>query len=146
MGILVVRLKAIKYKEDSSCYLFSYPMHQIVPLGRMSPSRTLFATRPYHQAICHQVAPSDPSLHLAPNFYPNILVLHHQKSRIPDPSEKPNKASFSLSPLPITSDGKYPRAISNATNFSHKRVKQTPKSLALLRPVCRVAWSHYGGS
>ena len=112
----------------------------------MPSSHTLFAIRPYPQAVCHQVALSDPSLHLAPNPHPNTALLHHQKSRIPDLSKKPNKASFSLSPSPVATDGKCPRATLDTTNFSHKRVKQIPESLALLRLADRKACLCYKGS
>ena len=129
MGRLVVRLKAIKYKEGSFCYLSS-----------------LFAIRSYPQAVCHQVAPSNPSLHLAPSPHPNTALLYHQKSRIPDPSKKPNRASSSSSLLPVASDGECPRTTSDATNFSCREVKQTPRSSALLRLACHTAWPRYGGS
>ena len=146
MGRLIVRLKAIEYKEDSFCYLSSQAIHQIVPSGRMPPGRTQFTIRPYPQAVCHQVAPSDPSLHLASSPHPNIALLHYQKSRIPDTSKKPNRAFSSLSPLPVASDGECPRATSDATNFSRRGVKQTPGSSALLRLACRAAWPRYGSS
>ena len=107
----------------------------------------LFAIRLYHENICHQAAPSNVTLHLAPNPHPNItLLLHHQKSRILNPSEKPNRASSSLSPLPVASYSECPRATSVATNFSHRGVKETPRSSTLLRLVCRATWPRYGGS
>ena len=106
----------------------------------------LFAIRPHRQAIYYQVAPSDSSVHFAPNPYPNTALLHHQKSRILNPSKKSNRAFSFLSSLPVASDDECLRAISGATNFSCKGVKQTPKSLALLRPTCRVAWPCYRGS
>ena len=111
----------------------------------MPPGCILFAIRPYHQAVYHQIALSDPSLHLAPNSHLNIVLLYHQKSWIPDPSEKPNKASSFLSFLPVASNSECPRARSDAINFSCRGVKQIPGSLALLRLACRAAWPCYGG-
>ena len=146
MGRLVIRLKAIKYKEDSFCYFSSQAIHQIVPLGRMSLACTQFAIKPYPQAVCHQVARSDPSLQLAPSPHSNTALLHHQKSQIPDPSKKLNKTSSFSTPLPVASDGECPRATLDAINFFRRGVKQTPGSSALLRLVCRIAWPRYGGS
>ena len=146
MSRLVVKLKAIEYKKDSFCYLSSQAIYQIVPLGCMPSGCILFTIRPYPQAVCHQVVPSDPSLHLAPSPHPNTALLHHQKSQIPDPSKKSNRTSSSLSPSPIASDGECPRTTSDTTNFSCRRFKQTSGSSALLRLVCCAAWPRYRGS
>ena len=145
IGKLVVRLKAIGYKKDSFCYLSLQAIYQIVPLGRMPPSRTLFAIRPHHQVVCHQVALSDLSLPLTPNPHPNTVLLHQQKSRIPDPSKKSNRSFSSSSPSPVASDSECSRATSSATNFSCREVKQIPGSSALLCPACRAAWPYYEG-
>ena len=74
----------------------------------MPPGCTLFAIKPYHIAVCHQVAPSDPSFHLAANRYFNIaLILHYQKFQTSDPSMKiANRALSSLSLLLVASNGK----------------------------------------
>ena len=143
-GRIVVRLKTIEYKKDFSYYLSSQAIHQIILLGRMPPGRTLFAIRPYHQAICYQIAPPNLSLYLASNPYLNTVLLHHQKSQISDSSKKPNRTSSFLSPLPVASNSKCPKATLDATNFSHRGVKQTPRNSALLCPVYRAAWPRYG--
>ena len=146
MSRLVIRLKAIKYKKVSFCYLSSQAIPQIVSLGRMPLGRTLFAIRLYHQAVCNQVALSDPSFHFVPNFYPNtVLLLYHQKFRILDQSEKQNRTfSFSspspivcssLSSLPVVSNGEYLKATLVTFNFSCRGVKQIPRNSALLRSI-----------
>ena len=105
--------------------------------------RTLFAIRPYHQAVYYQITPSNPSLLFAPN--PHLitaLLLHYQKSRILNPSKKPNRVFSSWSLLPVVSNGEFSRATSVVTNFSCKGVKQTPESLALLRPAYHATWPY----
>ena len=112
----------------------------------MLVSCTLFAIRPYYQAVCHQVALSDPSLYFAPNPHPNIaMLLYHQKYWICDPSEKSNGASSSSNLLSIASNGKCLKATLIATIFSCRGVKQILGSSALLRPACHATWPYYGG-
>ena len=78
----------------------------------MLPNNILFAIKLHYQAVCYQIVPSDSSFYLAFNFHLNIAVLlHHQKSWILNLVKKPNRAFFSLSLLPIASNGKCSRVI-----------------------------------
>ena len=151
MGRLVIRLKAIKYKEDSFCYLSFKAVHQVVPSDLMLLGCTLFTIKSHHQAVCHQVVPSNARFYFAPNFYPNIaLLLYHQKTQILNLSKKPNKASSSTSFFLVIPNSEYLKAIlmlpillikesnrhQRVWHYCIQRVVQLGLIMEILRPQC----------
>ena len=100
MGMIVVRLKAIKYKENSFCYLSS---QAIMPSGRMLLGQCYSALRPFCRfcSMCYTT-----------KFHQNLDAVCITKASDQDPSQQLSRASSLLSLSLVASNSECPRAIS----------------------------------
>ena len=98
MDIIVVRLKAIKYKENSFCYLSSWA---IIPSGRVPSSQYCSAPRLFHR-FC--------SMGYATKFHQNLDAVCITKASDQDPSQQSSRVFSSLSPSLVASSDECPKA------------------------------------